>query len=195
MILGITGGFGCGKSSILHFFESENWFIFDADAVCRSFYDTAEPELIKCIRDNFGEDFFTTANCVDRKKLASRLFSHPEDMKLITDVIYPLLTAKLLDSIEACRKKNINGAFELPLLFEAGFEKYFDAIMAVWCPLELRKKRLLNRNFSPEEVDRRDKMQISPEEKLERADFGVINSGSLNDLNEQLKKITMILNK
>jgi len=195
MILGITGGFGCGKSSVLRFFESENWFIFDADAVCRSFYDTAHPDLVKCIRDNFGEDFFSSGNCIDRARLGTRLFSRPEEMKLITDILYPLLTGELVRCINMCRKKNINGAFELPLLYEAGFEKFFDAVMAVWCPVELRKQRLRNRNFTPEEVDRRDRMQIPPEEKLERADYGIINSGSLNELEEQLKKSVIILNK
>ena len=189
MILGITGGFGCGKSSILRFFGSHNWFVFDADSVCRSFYESAHPDLIKCIRENFGNDFFTSEGYVDRAKLSTRLFSHPEEMKLITGVLYPLLTGEMIHAIDNCRNKSINGAFELPLLYEAGFEKFFDSVLAVWCPAQLRKARLRNRNFTPEEVDRRDKMQIPPEEKLERADFGVINNGSLTELEQQLSKI------
>jgi len=104
-------------------------------------------------------------------------------------VIYPLLTHKVIAEIDLCRQKKIHGAFEIPLLYEAGFEKYFDAVLAVWCPAELRKKRLLNRNFSPDEVDRRDRMQIDPDEKLARADYAVINNGSETDLTGQLEML------
>ena len=189
MILGITGGFGCGQSTVLHFFESRNFFILDADAVCRSFYENRHPLLMRCIRDNFGTEIISADNYVDRKKLAAVLFGAPEKMKLITDVIYPLLTHKVITEIDLCRQKKIHGAFEIPLLYEAGFEKYFDAVLAVWCPAELRKKRLLNRNFSPDEVDRRDRMQIDPDEKLARADYAVINNGSETDLTGQLEML------
>ena len=161
----------------------------DADEVCRSFYESRKPELMKCIRSNFGDDLFDAAGRVDRKKLGEILFRSPEKMNLITRVIYPLLTEKIMQSINDCREKKINGAFELPLLYEAGFENCFDQILAVWIPHDLRKKRLLGRNFSPDEVDRRDRMQIPADEKLERADFGIINSGSPDELFSQLKII------
>lgn len=193
MILGITGGFGCGKSSVLRFFESRSWFTLDADAVCRSFYDQQNPHLMKCIKDNFGRDLFANDNSVDRKKLAALLFEAPEKMQIITSVIYPMLTAKIDNAIARCRKNNIHGAFELPLLYEAGFELKFDAVLAVWAPAELRKTRLLNRNFPPAEVERRDKMQMNPDEKLEKADFGIINSGPREDLIAQLEKLAAIL--
>lgn len=186
MILGITGGFGSGKSSVLRYFESRSWFVMDADSVCRSFYENKEQKLMDCIRDNFGSKVFDANGYVDRKKLGEILFQVPEKMELITRIIYPLLTEKIHQAIALCREKNQNGAFELPLLYEAGFENCFDKILAIWIPADLRKKRLLGRNFSPEEVDRRDRMQMNPDEKLERADFGVINSGSVEDLYSQL---------
>ena len=60
-------------------------------------------------------------------------------------------------------------------------------MLAIWCEKSLRKERLKKRNFTPEEVDRRDKMQIAPDEKLEKADFAVINNGSLENLHAQLE--------
>ena len=192
MILGITGGFGCGKSSVLRFFESRSYFTLDADEVCRSFYDLKHPLLMAAIRENFGKNCFTPDGGADKKALAKILFDAPEKMSVITQVIYPLLTERINSAIELCRAKNIHGAFELPLLYEAGFEKCFDAVLAVWCPAELRKKRLAGRGFTPEEVDKRDKMQIPPEEKLERANFAVINSGSPDDLLCQLQKAVQL---
>lgn len=189
MILGITGGFGSGKSSVLRFFASRSWFVMDADSVCRSFYENKEPELMDCLRDNFGSGIFDTNGFADRRKLGEILFRAPEKMDLITRVIYPMLTEKIHQAINECREKKQNGAFELPLLYEAGFENCFDKVLAVWIPADLRKKRLLGRNFSPDEVDRRDRMQMPPDEKLERADFGVINSGTADELFAQLTTI------
>ena len=195
MILGLTGGFGCGKSSVLRFFEYHFWFTLDADAVCRDFYEMHHPLLMSCIEREFGSDMFTSDGNVDRKKLGEILFEYPEKMQLITGVIYPLLTEKVLTAIDTCRQMNKNGVFELPLLYEAGFDKYFDAVMAVWCPAGLRKERLQGRNFSADEVNRRDKMQISPDEKLERADYAVLNTGSREELFQQLEKLLKNIEK
>ena len=194
MILGVTGGFGCGKSSILRFFESRSYFTMDADAVCRSFYENSEPQLISCIKENFGQEFFLPDGQIDRKKLADVLFSDPKKMALVTAAIYPLLREKIVAAINQCRAKNRHGVFELPLLYEAGFENYFDAIVAIWCPAELRKQRLAGRNFTLAEIDERDMRQMPPDEKLERADFGIINNGSPEYLNSQLEKLVQNLN-
>ena len=188
MILGITGGFGCGKSSVLRFFESRNYTVFDADMVCHSFYNDRHPVLMKAVKNNFGEEVFTDDGNVDRKKMAQILFASSEKMNLITAEIYPLLTEKLENTIRNCRENNIHGAFELPLLYEAGFEKYFDAVMAIWTPAAFRCQRLSGRGFTAQDMARRDKMQIDPDEKLERADFGIINSGTLADLQMQLER-------
>lgn len=187
MILGITGGFGCGKSSVLQFFRTRSWFVLDADSVCRDFYENRNPQLMDCIENNFGSDMFLADGHVDRKKLAEKLFSTPEKMQMITGVIYPLLDLKIKNAIADCRARKQHGAFELPLLYEAGYGGCFDAVLAIWCEKSLRKERLKKRNFTPEEVDRRDKMQIAPDEKLEKADFAVINNGSLENLHAQLE--------
>lgn len=195
MILGVTGGFGCGKSSVLQFFRSRNWFVLDADAVCRKFYDDRNPTLLKCIRDHFGEEMFLPDGSVNRQKLAELLFNDSEKMKIITGVIYPLLQKEIKEAINWCRQQKRNAAFELPLLYECGYEKQFDAVLAIWCDPQLRKKRLAGRGFSPDEMARRDKMQLPPEEKLQRADFGVINNGSLKNLQDQLTSLIGTIEK
>ena len=85
--------------------------------------------------------------------------------------------------------EKINGAFEIPLLYEAGFEKYFDAVLAVWVPQQLSRKRLYGRNFSDEEITRRTQMQLDADIKLEKADFAVINTGNPDDMTSQLDKL------
>ena len=186
MIIGITGAFGCGKSAVLRFFSSRSWHTFDADCVCKSFYGSNNEQLCAALKNIFGGEIFTADGNIDRAALAKRVFNDPEKMKELTDVVYPLLTAQMEKEIRRCRENSIDGAFELPLLFEADFAGYFDAVLSVWAPAELRRKRLYGRKFSDAEIDRRNRMQMSADEKLERADFAVINTGSLDDLEKQL---------
>ena len=186
MIIGITGALGCGKSAVLRFFASHSWHTFDADAVCKNFYNNRDKELFAELKKRFSTGIFSADGGIDRNALAETVFNDPEKLKLLTDAVYPLLTKQMLGEIRKCRENSINGAFEIPLLYEAGFGQYFDAVLAVWAPEELRRKRLYGRNFSDAEIDRRNNLQISADEKLERADFAVVNTGSLDDLNRQL---------
>ena len=189
MILGITGGFGSGKSSVLKFFESRSWFVMDADSVCRSFYETKETELMDCIRKNFGDGVFDKEGFVDRKKLGEILFRSPQKMELITQVIYPMLTKKIHSAVAECRKKGINGAFELPLLYEGGYEKLFDAVLTIWTSPEIRVERLKKRGFTAEDMKKRDAKQLPLELKLEKADFALINDGTEEALCCQLDEL------
>ena len=189
MIIGITGAFGCGKSAVLRFFASKNWHTFDADSVCKSFYDSQEPYLCSGLKKIFGDTVFTAENKIDRSALAEIIFCDAKKKKQLTDMIYPLLTGKMMQEIFACRCDSINGAFEIPLLYEAGFANCFDAVLSVWAPMKLRRKRLYGRGFSDAEIDRRTKLQIDADEKLERADFAVINTGSVDELYRQLAEL------
>jgi dephospho-CoA kinase len=192
MILGITGAFGCGKSSVLSFFASHNWHVFDADFVCRSFYDRHDPLIMDAVLEIFGKKVLLPNGDVDKKQLAAQAFVEPEKMQKLTAVMYPLLTTRLETEINYCREQQINGAFELPLLYEAGFEYNFNKILAVWTSADIRRKRLYGRNFSDDEIDRRNRMQLDADAKLEKADFAVINNGSIQHLTTQLDKLLSI---
>ncbi len=187
MILGITGAFGCGKSTVLRFFEERNWFVFDADKVCHFFYTEREVSVMETVKNNFGDAVFDANGGIDRKKLGEAVFNQPEKMAALTRTIYPLLTEKLRSDIKKCKSANINGAFEIPLLFEKDFQLDFDKILSIWTDDILRYERLKGRNFDLPEIKRRDKMQMPPQEKLEKADFAVINNGSTSDLLHQLE--------
>ena len=110
-------------------------------------------------------------------------------MPRLTAALSPALTRRLHAEIAECRKRGQSGAFELPLLYEAGFEGGFDAILAVWAPETLRRQRLYGRHFDDAEIDRRSRMQLGADCKLEKADYAVINSGTLADLDSQLDKL------
>ena len=110
-----------------------------------------------------------------------------DELKKLTGLLYPELDRRLDEQIRMCREKNINGAFEIPLLFEKDYTNRFDAVLSVWGASEVRHGRLKNmRNFSDEEISRRESQQMPSDEKLERADFALINNGSRELLHKQI---------
>ena len=93
----------------------------------------------------------------------------------------------LLDAAEKCRQEKVSAAFELPLLYEGGFEKSFVKFLAIWSSPEIRHKRLQEkRSMNIDDILAREKQQLAPDEKLERADFAIINNGKEEELKSQL---------
>ena len=190
MILGLTGAFGGGKSTVLSYFSQHNWHIFDADAACHALYESGNPVLTAQVKALFGEGAVDPANRIDRKVSAESAFKAPEKLQQLTRTLYPLLNEEMDRQIVRCRNSNTNGVFELPLLFEANYQDRFDAVLAIWCDPELRCQRLKKRNFTRDDMLKRDARQLAPELKLEYADFAVVNNGSQEMLFRQLDALT-----
>jgi len=186
MILGITGSFGCGKSTVLSLFRRANWHVFDADQQCHEFYKHPSGSLLNALMENGFRNAVTASGEILRGELGKIVFSDPVAMDRLTALVYPLLFEELEKTIRVCREKEMDGAFELPLLFECGKEKMFDAVLCIWTAPEIRCRRLRDRGFDEAEFRRREARQMDPDEKLERADFALINNGSEEELQKQL---------
>ena len=155
-----------------------------------SLYESGDPVLVNQVISLFGKDAVDSSNRIDRKVIAESAFKAPEKLQQLTRTLYPLLNEELDRQIIRCRNSNINGVFELPLLFEAGYKERFDAVLAIWCDPELRCQRLKKRNFTRDDMLKRDARQLDPELKLEYADYAVVNNGSQAMLFRQLDALT-----
>ena len=194
MILGLTGAFGGGKSTVLDYFRQHNWHTFDADAECHKLYESGPPMLINKVIDLFGSGAIDANNRINRQLIAKTAFKNPEKMQELTRTLYPLLNEIMDRTIAQCRSKNINAVFELPLLYEGDYQSRFDAVLAIWSDPEVRCQRLKNRNYTREDMLKRDARQLAPELKLEYADFAVVNNGSAAMLHAQLDELIAAFN-
>ena len=186
MILGITGAFGCGKSSVLAAFAARGWRTADADQICHGVYGPGGP-LAAALTARWGRGILLESGEADRRKLAALVFADPAELEALTAMVYPLLSERLDDFISDCRRDNANAAIEIPLLYEADLAEKFDAVAAVWSAPEIRRERLRRkRNFSDEEIHRREARQLAADLKLERADYGLINNGTPEELSQQI---------
>lgn len=195
MILGLTGAIGCGKSTACSCFVQRGWRLFDADRSCHELYADSSSLLCRKIREEWGAECFGADGQIDRKALAERVFSSEKELEKLTGMLYPALFGRMEEEIAAARKENVHLLCEVPLLFEAGSEKYFDRTAVVWCSRELRHKRLcLYRNFTPAEIAAREARQWSAEKKLEAADTAFINNGGPEFLCRQIDEFIKELN-
>lgn len=191
MILGITGSFGAGKSTVREEFSLLGWYFFDADKVCHDIYASPTGEFFNRITACWGRNIIAPDGSIDRRKLAEKVFGKPDELKKLTDILYPELDRRMDSEIAMCRNKGVDGAFEIPLLFEKDYTARFDAVLAVWGDAEIRRERLKTlRNFSDEEIAKRESQQLPSDEKLERADFALVNNGSKELLRKQILILT-----
>ena len=195
MILGVTGSIGCGKSTVLALFRDAAWRTADADGICRSLYDDPTGDFADACRREWGEAFFT-AGKFDRAKIAGVVFNAPAELNKLTKLIYPHLERELSKFIAAARRAGENAAVEVPLLHENHMERLFDAVLTVWAPREVRHARLREfRSFDDAEIVRRERLQMDADEKLERADYVLVNSGDAQSLKEQFSRLLRELDK
>ena len=187
MILGITGSIGAGKSTVRDGFIALGWRFFDADEICHEIYSSPDGVFAGRIAERWGEDILTPEGGIDRKKLAAAVFGKPEELQALTSMLYPELERRLDQAVAGCRDAHVDGAFEIPLLFENGYESRFDKTLCVWCDSPIRYRRLREyRNFTDQEIAEREKYQLPADEKLERADYALVNNGSRELLQKQI---------
>jgi len=190
-ILAITGGIGCGKSTASKLIQAHGIPCIDADTLCHDLYSGQDPELVRGMRDRWGDRIFDGNGAVDRKVLGGIVFRDPAEREALDSLIRPAAETELVRRIEAFRSAGTDMILlDVPMLFEAGWDKYADVTIAVWAPRELQLKRVMeNRSWSAEELDRRRAAQTDETKKLELADYGIINSSDKTFLAQQCDRI------
>jgi len=186
-LIGLTGGIGCGKSTALKAFTSLSCTVLDADAVCHELYNEPDGPIIHAVTKRWGGKVIKS-NSVDRKKIANIVFNDSKEREWLNQLIHPLIFER---TYQAYRNSKDLLIFDVPLLFEANWEKYFTKIISIWTTPAIQMERLKKRNWSDKEIKARIAAQMSVDKKLERADFGIINIGNLDFLLEQCKNILL----
>ena len=193
MIIGITGGFGCGKSTVLELFQKAGADVFSADRICHEIYAEKEENFVTQLKNYFGSEVIGCDGSIDRKFIASRVFSSRKDMDFLNGIFKKLLHDRICAIIENGRKSEKVCAVEIPLLFEEHYEKMLDKVLTVFAPVEARKRFLARRGFDFEEMQRRDANQMSLEEKVKLADFVIVNGSTHEFLYQQFITIWNII--
>lgn len=191
VIIGLTGSFGSGKSTVLQALADCGAVVLSADELA---VEAVQPgtQGYQAIVKRFGTGILQENGDLDRKALAKIVFQDQRALADLNKITHGEIERLFQNEIEQLYRKNENTIviYECPLLFEAGLEKQVQKIIVVSVDEETRKKRLAEfRNFSAAEVEARLKNQLPQKEKLKRADFLVDNSGSLAETLHQVRSI------
>ena len=190
-LIGLTGGIGSGKTTIANFFKSQCVPLYIADDEAKAILFT--PTAIEEVRNAFGEDIITNG-LPDKTKLASLVFSNPDKLQMLNEIIHPKVRAHFKEWME--RHKDEKFVIrEAAILFESGNYKDCDKIILVTAPLEERIKRVMDRdNTTREKVLERINAQWNDEKKAVLSNY-IINNIEIEEAKSQAMEILKILNK
>jgi dephospho-CoA kinase len=138
-----------------------------------------DEEVRAALRERYGGQVFAADGSVDRAALGELVFVSPDELRWLEGLMHPRVMARTEAWREELARSPDPPALavnEVPLLYEAGAEGRFDAVVAITAPRELRIERAGKR------VDEREERLLSDAEKVERADFAYVNDGSLDEL-------------
>ncbi len=189
MIIAITGSIGCGKSCAAEVFSDQGFDYINADYVGHELYLTEE---VKQKVVNLFDKNILTNNEIDRKKLKEIVFYDAQKLKELNALVHPLI-------LEEIKKKTVNKqsdiVIEAALAIEAGWNIH-DILVLITCDEQEQVKRLLQKGkYSEQEIRTIIKSQLPQDEKISSADYIIDNSGTKEELKNNVQKLIETLSK
>lgn len=185
-VLGITGGIGCGKSTVAQICREAGLPVVDADELSHSVTEkdgAAIPELI----EQFGPSIIDENGALNRKKMADRVFHDRKNLDQLSAIVHKHVLETMRQRVEALEEKNNRAVvLDVPIPVKHGFLDLCDQVWVVWTREDLRIERLAARGMTEEEARRRMAMQMSEEEYSARADHVIKNNKSIDDLRKNV---------
>jgi len=191
VIIGLTGGIASGKSTVAQQLEQLGAHVIDADKLGHNAYVSGS-EAFDLVVSVFGGDTVGSDGEIDRKVLGSKVFGNAESLKKLTDIVWPAIKQMATQEILSVKEQRPEQVIvlEAAVLFEAGWEDIVDEVWSTIVDREVAIERASNRDGTDRsQVEARIDAQISNEERKEKADRLIDNSGSEADLQAQVKQI------
>ncbi|ENA1800704.1 dephospho-CoA kinase [Flavobacterium psychrophilum] len=183
-IIGLTGGIGSGKTTIVRLFEAEGIPVYISDDEAKKIMIL--PETIHLVGECFGQEVIVNHQ-IDRKKLSEIVFNHPEKLKELNKIIHPLVKKHFDNWVK--KQKSPFVIKETAILFESGSYKYCDQIITVIASEETRVNRVMLRDkCTKEAVLERIKNQYTDSQKTSKSDY-IIENENLNEAKLQFQEI------
>ncbi len=176
----ITGGIGAGKSQALHAFGKAGAATVSSDEIVHHLL-RSDPEVREALVRGLGEGILGADGEIDRGRVAELVFADREKLAFLEQTLHPLVAAEYLrwrEQLAQLPNPPRVCVTEVPLLYESGAEERFDKVVVITAPSKLREQR----RRVP--LDERDGRLLPDAEKVQRADYAYVNTGTLEELDE-----------
>lgn len=177
VVVGITGSFGTGKTTVAGCFRKLGLVVLDADNIAHGTYKKGSPSYKKIIK-TFGRGILDKAGNIDRTKLADMVFSHKALLDKLCGIVHPAAIREIKRHLR--KTKDMPGiVVDAPLLIEAGLHNIVDYLVVVKTSRAMQIKRAMKRSgLSTEEILKRINCQMPLSKKINMADYVIDNEGS-----------------
>ena len=174
----ITGGIGAGKSTALECFRRHGAATVSSDEIVHHLIAN-DPDVKRALVDRFGDEILGSEGVPDRDRIALRVFDDPEALDFLEKLLHPLVSREYMtwrEQLAELPNPPRVCVTEVPLLFEVGAESRFDQVVVVTAPRKLREARRGGWK------DDRESRLLPDKEKVARADFSYVNTGTPDEL-------------
>ncbi len=187
IVIGLTGGFASGKTTVASIFKALGAKVIDADLIAHQAICPGELAYRKVVKA-FGQEVLNKDLSINRHKLGKIVFARQNLLKLLNRIVHPEVVRRIKRQIKLSPKGPV--VLDAPLLVEAGLACLMDSIIVVKLPLTEQIKRAKKRDgLKKEDVLKRIKAQSSLSDKVRLADFVIDNSGSRAKTKKQVMQI------
>lgn len=189
-VIGLTGGIASGKSTVAAQLRQAGLVVLDADQVARAVVQKDSPGLLALTRA-FGRQILKPDGSLNRAKLGQLVFSDPAARKKVDAITHPLIRQVFEASLAALKRLGVPlVVLDVPLLLEAGYQRYCDQVVVVKVDPLTQLHRLMARNhYGSQEARERIATQMPLAEKLAHADVVIDNNGSREKTTRQVAKL------
>ena len=181
----ITGGIGAGKSEALYAFQRAGAATVSSDEIVHHLL-RSDPEVREAIVTRLGEGVLGADGSIDRARVANLVFADRSKLDFLEQLLHPRVAQEYLtwrDQLGELPNPPAVSVTEVPLLYETGGDKRFDKVVVITAPAKLREQR---RRVSP---DDRESRLLPDEEKVQRADYSYVNTGTLDELDAWVEQV------
>ena len=186
MIIGLTGGMGCGKSTAAKHLEARGFVRIDADQQVKGDI-LLRPEVRDRLRQQLGDEIVGADGAVDRARMGALMFADDEVRRGVEALIHPLVYAGWRTALRD--RPDADFVLEVPLLFEQQLENWFDFTVCVSTSADAQLVRLEKRGVPRQDAVARISKQMPLARKAELADHVLTNDGSLEFLHAQVERL------
>ncbi len=185
-LYGLTGGIGMGKSTAAECWLELGAAVVDTDDLARTVLQRNSDALHE-LRQRFGGSVLDEVGNLNRRVLADLIFEDSSARERVHTIVHPRVRHLWQEIVSGWRRNGVEiGVVVIPLLFETQSESTFDSVVAISTTFATQIKRVEQRGWRIEELERRSRAQLSPEEKVRRADHVLWNESSREILLEQI---------
>ena len=186
-VIGLTGGIGSGKSTVLCEFRNLGADIISCDEISHRIMKRGESAYNEVVAE-FGNGILNAENEIDRRKLASIVFADGKKLEVLNGITHRLIYEDIKRQISESGAELV--CVEIPLLFNSECPLELAAKIAVLADKEVRISRVMKRdNSTRDEVEARIRKQLSDSEMREKADYIIENNDNIDYLQHQVEKI------